>query len=134
MASSSSSGLSSIRRMILSLIAPRTLSAEARPRGAHRATGRVSEDPPGAAVYPVGDIGVAVLHSLVDLVGRVAPVREGHQGEQERQRHEHYCRYAERHYGEYDRDQDVDREDDDPSQLVPERLQGVEAHPRRAVL
>src|SRR5918997_1512429 len=126
--SSSSSGLSSTRRMTLSLIPPRTPSQASSPFG------RVSEDPPGAAVYPVGDEGVAVFHALVDFIGCVASVRQGYHGEQERERHEHYGRYAERHYGQDDRDQDVDREDDDPRQLVPERLQRVEAHPRRAVL
>src|SRR5918997_2535906 len=116
-ASSSSSALSSTRRMILSLISPRKSSPETRPRGAPRAThrgaegrgevprqassplGSGSEDSPGAAFYPVCDKGVAVVHTLVDLVGRVAPVRQGYQGEQERQRHEHYGHYAERYDG-----------------------------------
>src|SRR5918998_4388368 len=74
--SSSSSGLSSTRRMTLSLIAPRTSS-----RMSSSPFGRVSENPPGAPVYPVGDIGVAVVHALVDFVGCIASVYEGRQPE-----------------------------------------------------
>src|SRR5688572_25592970 len=122
--SSSSSGLSSTRKMTLSLISPRTSPQASSPFE------QDSEDPPGAAVYPIGDIGVAVIYPLVDHVGCIASVCQGYHGEQERQRHEHYGRYAERHYRQDDRDQDVDRDDDDPRQLVPERLQRVEAHPR----
>src|SRR5215217_7297047 len=113
----SSSGLSSTRSMTLSLISPRLLV-----------------DRLGVAVYLGGHKGVAVVLALANPVGRVAPVRQGDHGEQERQRHEHYGRYTERHCRQDDRNQGVGEEDADPGYLVPERLQGVEAHPRGAVL
>src|SRR5215211_4583057 len=86
--------------------------------------------PPGAAVYPVGDVGVAVVHPLVDLVGRVAPVDEGYQGGDQHHRYEQ----------QPDQDETQDKghgpahhEDEEPGYLVPERLQGVEAHARGPV-
>src|SRR5918995_117133 len=80
------------------------------------------------AFYPVRDVRVAVLHTLAHPVGRVATVGQRHDAEHERERDEHESSYAERHYREDYRDEGINDEDADPGYLVPERLQGVEAH------
>src|SRR5919112_5881984 len=78
--------------------------------------------------YPFRDVRVTVLHTLAHLVGRVTTVGQGHDAEHERQRDQHDGGYAERHYREDYRNEGVNDKDDDPGYLVPERLQGVEAH------
>src|SRR5215208_3802568 len=71
--------------------------------------------------YPVRDVRVTVLYALAHLVGCVTTVGQGHDGE-------HEPAYAERHNREDYRNEGVNDKDDDPGYLVPERLQGVEAH------
>src|SRR5215212_1638967 len=67
--------------------------------------------------------GVAIVHTLVDLVGSVAHVHEGHQGEHDHHREE---QEADQHDSQYARHCPADGQDHHPGELVPKRLQGVE--------
>src|ERR671910_1559842 len=86
------------------------------------------------AFYPVRDVRVTVLYALAHLVGCVTTVGQGHDGEHEPKRDQHDGGYPERHYREDYRNEGVNDKDDDPGYLVPERLQGVEAHLQGTVL
>src|SRR5215211_2299514 len=74
---------------------------------------------------------VAVVHALAHLVGSVAHVYEGHKGE-----HYHHREQQEAHEDnrEQTRYSPSHGQDHYPGNLVPQRLQGVEGDPRRAIL
>src|ERR687897_952886 len=83
--------------------------------------------------YPVRNVRVTVLYALAHPVGCVTTVGQGHDGEHEPKRDQHDGGYAQRHYREDYRNEGVNEKDNDPGYLVPERLQGVEAHLPRTV-
>src|SRR5215217_9341280 len=84
--------------------------------------------------YLVRNVRITVLYALAHPVGCVTTVGQGHDGEHEPKRDQHDGSHAERHYREDYRNEGVNDKDDDPGYLVPERLQGVEAHLPRTVL
>src|SRR5215217_3189593 len=75
--------------------------------------------------YPVRYERVTVVDPLAHLIRRVATVDYGHHQQHGQQEEHEEADDKERQYGA---DQGVSHEDHDPRYLVPECLQGVEAH------